>query len=215
MITTLISLVSREEARALTIPQFDAIGIEPQVFLSDPEAEGLGNYGSAKGNAAVSQRALEAARAADADWLFLEDDIDINSSFPHALELARATGKVTYLYLHDDPTKLVGQYGTANAASIKAREPLHPQAAPLRTARDLNSSQAVFIPRGVVKHIPNLRRTSFDIHLWMLLIARRHTPYVVLPHAVQHRVDTTGRDPKRTTRPARVSLTYQREEGRA
>lgn len=213
MITTIISLVDRTEARNLTIPQFQALCIKPQVILSDPTKDGRA-YGNPRSNLAAARLALAAAIEAEADLLFCEDDIDLNPrTFLQAVEIAREVDEVTYLYVHDDPKRLVTHYRSDLANHIRRGGTMPLQAVKLRSPRELDNTQCVYLPHRYLSDLLERHgKASFDVHLWTALAAWHIRPWVVLPHPVQHRNDLTMRDPARHTRPheARRSLTFER-----
>ena len=182
----MISCAQREVARSLTIPQFQAQGIEPKVFLSPCTPAGP------RQNNIVSLEALE--YALDDDCLFIEDDIDIAPDF--AGRLAEAEN-VTYFYLNDNPDRLFRTYPSEQAQAILKGEPLSPGIYKVLSTSFLFGSQCVYLPKDFLPLVRNMllrhREQPMDGALVKTFRKYRTPVYVCLPHPVQHRHDRTGR----------------------
>lgn len=114
----MLSCEPRHAARALTLPQLRAAGLEPRAFLDDctprPERPEIGNKW-------IGAEALRWAGGEDV--LIVEDDIDLAPDFPAALELARATGEIAYLYVHEEAERMRGSTApNAPSACCSARQ---------------------------------------------------------------------------------------------
>jgi hypothetical protein len=196
--TVMISCAVRTAARAVTVPQLEAAGFTPRVFLSPCEPAGP------EGNREVAHRALSWSAAQGGDTLFVEDDIDLAPDFAWCVNLARQAGDLAYLYLNDAPGRLIQHHGRALARDILNGAPIRRGAHLVQRRSALFGTQCVFIPARLVPvmvdaleapHSPMGRGEPFDgrLHLWA-----RRTPAeavrVILPHPVQHRKDRTGRD---------------------
>lgn len=188
LVTTVISCAARTEARAVTLPQLEAAGLQPRVFLSpcdDTQPAG------GRGNALVSAKALRAALEARADLLFCEDDIDLAPDFPRFLSLARASGTVTYLYLHDVGHYMADRYGLALAHAIQRGEPIDAGLYPLQKQVELSGAQCIYVPFETLTDLPIgvLEAGAMPIDRWLSLYLQHLgvTPLVALPHPVQHR----------------------------
>ena len=189
----MISCQQRTEARALTIPQFEDIGIPVWVSLSPCSPAGPTQ------NNIASVAALHHAYEEGKHCLFLEDDVDINPPmFAWALSEAVLRDRVTYFYLHDKEAVVRPHYGDALAERIMRRLPIRRGLYPIQTLQQVYGTQAVFIPYWFLE--PMVRSGalqaaggSFDVFLMRYCITTRHRPLVALPHPVFHRHDRTAR----------------------
>lgn len=192
--TTIISCEQRHEARALTIPQLEAAGYPPTVFLSPCNPAG------ARGNAAVTRRALIHAKETGGHLLFCEDDIDLAPDFPLFVQMAAAVpDRITYLYIHDTPERMHKIYGLALNRHIQSKRPLARGLYPTVNTVDLMGGQCVFIPKPVLDRInpDQLIGKGIPCDHFFAAIVRHETPgaLIALPHPVQHRHDRTARTP--------------------
>ena len=210
--TTVISCQQREEARAVTLPQLEAAGLTPRVFLSpcdDTQPAG------GRGNALVSAQAIRHALTVGADLLFCEDDIDLAPDFPRFLELARASGRVTYLYLHDVGHYMPERYGAALTNAILTRQAITAGLYPLGTARNLSGSQCIYLPFEVLQaapvHVFQAGSRPMDIWLSQWLHDDGITPLVALPHPVQHRQVRVARVKPDQLNPDKYSKSFSLE----
>jgi hypothetical protein len=203
----MISCRQREQARALTIPQFNDLGLAVSVHLSPCEPAGPIH------NNLVSTHALHDAYAEGKHCLFIEDDIDLDAPlFRHFLELALLNDKVMYFYLHDKEDRVREFYGAALANRIMAGLPIRKDVYELNTTRELFGTQCVFLPYWFYAPIvenASLQATthSFDVFLSQYLFTVKETPLVALPHPVQHRHDRTARSGNGS--PMKYSLSYR------
>lgn len=201
LVTVMISCVQREVARALTIPQLEAAGYPPRVFLSPCDPAGPAS------NVIVSLEALTWAAEQDASVLFVEDDIDLASDFGWHVQVARSLDAVTYLYLNDTETRLGMHVGGSVARDIAWARPIARGAYAIQKRAALFGTQCVVIPRRLAWEMVEVVRdpnppkapSPWDgrLHSW----ARRNPSepvYVMLPNPVQHRADRTGRSPARS-----------------
>lgn len=193
-LVAMISCEPRHAARARTLPQLRAAGLEPRLFLDDcaprPERPETGN----------KWIAAEALRWAEGrDLLIVEDDIDPAPDFPAALELARASGGVAYLYVHDEPERMRALYGAKRAERLLSGKPTPLEATPARTVTGLFGAQCVLVPARcvplVLESIGRVRK-AVDAALQDAITRHRLSACVVTPHAVQHRHDRTCRTPE-------------------
>lgn len=193
----MLSCHQRAAARAQTIPQLAAAGLEPVVFLDQCNPVKRWNYDV--GNKRIGAKALTWALASDCSHvLVVEDDIDLAPDFPQALELAAATDVVAYLYINEERSRMVSIYGQPLARNLLAKQPTPLSLTRARDYVGLFGTQAVLLPRdvavAVLEYIPKVRK-AFDAALWTLLSDRRLPVNVVTPNVVQHRHDRTARKP--------------------
>jgi hypothetical protein len=184
----MISCQQREAARAKTLPQLQAVGIEPEVFLSPCSPAGP------RSNAEVSFRALSSV---DGPVLFLEDDIDVSEALPYYLRLAEEKGAVTYFYVHDDIQYINHTYGPSLTKMVMTGMAIEPGLYPVWIAQRLFHAQAVFLPRHVLAKLDifQMKVRGLSIDAWLTRWIKRsgHQAYVALPHPVGHRHDRTAR----------------------
>ena len=192
----------RELARARTIPQLRAAGLDPIVFLSPCDPAGP------EQNRLVALEAMQHAAALGHATLYVEDDIDVDPIlFPWALDLAERLDAVTYLYLNDQPARLRFHFGNDVTNTIMERGMLTRGAYAIRTRAALFGTQAVMIPARLLGTMVDILedtsvkspRQPWDgrLHTWL----KRHPEervFSILPHPVQHRQDRTGRQETRT-----------------
>jgi len=186
--TVMISCAQREAARAETIAQLEAIGLEPFVFLSPCNPAGQ------IGNATVSRRALEYAALLNLPTLFVEDDIDLAPDFSWFLQRADPD-RVTFLFMAEltkgrMPNRAISLYGPDIADAAFSGRPMPRQFVQARHWNGLWGTQCLLIPPKVVKDLAeDLREpyTAFDEHLRAYLERTRHPVMIALPNPVQHR----------------------------
>lgn len=212
LVTTVISCKAREAARAETIPQLEAAGLTPRVFLS-PCDESMPAGG--RGNALVSQEALQAALEASADLLFVEDDVDLAPDFPVFLELARTANQVTYLYLHDVGHYMADRYGLSMAHAIQRGEAIDAGLYPLKRQTELSGAQCIYIPHDALVRLPvhllGLGKIPIDRWLSLHWVDRGIRPLVALPHPVQHRQVRVARARPLAKSPDKYSKSFHLE----
>ena len=193
--TVMISCQQRHEARAETLPQLEAIGLEPRVFLSPCEPAGQIS------NAVVSRDALTWAATTGLPTLFCEDDIDLAPDFAWFLEHADPE-RVTYLFMAEltqgrMPNRAVSLYGPEVAEVALNALPMPRQLVPTRHWNGLWGTQCLLIPAVAVKAlVRDLAEpyTAFDEHLRAYLERSRTPVDVALPNPVQHRGVRTARN---------------------
>jgi hypothetical protein len=189
----------RETARARTIPQLRAAGLDPLIFLSPCDPAGP------EQNRAVAHAAITHATALNQPTLYVEDDIDLDPLlFRWALDLAVRVDAVTYLYLNDTPARLREHFGREIERSITNEETIVRGAYAIRERAALFGTQAVVIPARLLPTMSSIlepdagarRRMPWDgrLHTW-LREHRDERTFSILPHPVQHRQDRTGREP--------------------
>lgn len=209
--TTIISCEQRHAARALTIPQLEAAGYPPTVFLSPCNPAG------ARGNAAVTRRALNHAKEAGGHLLFCEDDIDLAPDFPTFVSMAASVpDRITYLYIHDTPERMHKIYGLALNRAIQSGKPLARGLYPTVNTVDLMGGQCVFIPKGVLDRMnpDQLIGRGIPCDHYFAAVVRNQTPgaLIALPHPVQHRHDRTAREPSDNPNKRSMSFALPRLE---
>lgn len=187
----------RTLSRSVTIPQFEALGIKPKVFLSPCSPAGP------EQNRAVALQAIRYAAKRKKTTLYIEDDINIDPIlFPWALDLATSLDAVTYLYLNDTPARMRQHYGRQIAKVVEQQSTIVRGAYAIRKPAALFGTQAVLIPARLMPEMIEIlennagsrTRMPWDgrLHTWVR--ANRHERvYSILPHPVQHRQDRTGR----------------------
>lgn len=200
---TIISCVQREEARSVTVPQFEALGITPRVFLSPCKPAGP------DGNAEVTHRAVLFAKVRGLPLLFVEDDVDLSGLFLPCLGEAVRRDVLTYFYTHDDegmvrerfPDSLAGKVLSPDAVIAPGLYKRRRQGASM-----VEGSQCVFIPASLVQELktefainisrfrPGYGAWSCDVTIMNSATHSRHWPFIALPNPVQHRHDRTARD---------------------
>lgn len=187
----------RELARARTIPQLRAAGLDPIVFLSPCNPAGP------EQNRIVALEAMRHANTLGLPTLYVEDDIDVDQMlFPWALRLAERLDAVTYLYLNDEHARLQAHFGPIVTRAIMKREMITRGAYAIRQRAALFGTQCVMIPARLLPTMVDVlidneerrEREPWDgrLHTWL----RRHQEervFSILPHPVQHRQDRTGR----------------------
>lgn len=195
--TVMLSCHARSAARAETIPQLAAAGLEPVVFLDGcvPNPR----WGNDVGNKRIGAKALTwALGASEGPVLVVEDDIDLAPDFPQALELAVESGVTTFLYLNESEDRMRNIYGQPLARNLLAKTPTPLALTPARDYVGLFGTQCVYLPGDVavqvLEFIPKVRK-AFDAALWTLLSHRKLPVNVVTPNVVQHRHDRTARKP--------------------
>ncbi len=204
MITTVMgSCRVRELARARTLPQLHAAGLNPIVFLSPCDPAGP------EQNRLVALDAMRHATGIGLPTLYVEDDIDVDPVlFPWAIDLAERLDAVTYLYLNDQPTRLRLHFGNDVTQTITEGGMLTRGAYAIRTRAALFGTQAVLIPARLLGTMVELLedttssrswRQPWDgrLHLWLRKNPQERV-FSILPHPVQHRQDRTGRNETRT-----------------
>lgn len=204
--------MQREQARSETIPQLEAAGLQPKVFLSPCDAH---QPAGGRGNAIVSHQAIQAAVRANTDLLFCEDDIDLASDFPRFLELARRAARVTYLYLHEPSGAMTTRYGLTLTQAILKRERIPAGLYELQERRNLGGAQCVYLPREFlqVTRFETLAAGGSPIDIWLSnhLHGNGITPLVALPHPVQHRQVRVARRMPNATNPDKYSRSFHLE----
>lgn len=180
----------------MTLPQVEAAGLEPVVFMDEGQplpARNRANF----------ERAVARAFDDGTDLLLFEDDVDLSLDFAAALEAARAFGEPVVFWLskeHNHPASWVG--------AIKFGLDAPP--AGLYPVRRLNlwfGTQAILLPFAWVERVR--ADAAFGVpdglpfDRW--LRDRLTRLLVALPNPVQHRSPTTLVDP---TRVARISPTF-------
>lgn len=212
MITSVISCQQRSEAREQTIPQLEAAGLTPKVFLSPCDEE---QPAGGRGNAMVSARAIRYALEANQDLLFCEDDIDLAPDFRRFLDLARTVGRVTYLYLHDVAHYMGKRYGLSITHAIQRRDPIEAGLYELLENRNLSGAQCVYLPLSFLKaapvHVFEAGSRPIDIWLSSVLHEERIKPLVALPHPVQHRQVRVARRNPLSRNPDKYSKSFDLE----
>lgn len=193
----------RELARARTIPQLRAAGLDPIVFLSPCDPAGP------EQNRLVALDAMRHAATIGLPTLYVEDDIDVDAIlFPWALQLAARLDAVTYLYLNDQPTRLRLHFGNDVTRTITEGGLLTRGAYAIRTRAALFGTQAVMIPSRLLGTMVDILedttssrswRQPWDgrLHIWLRKNLQERV-FSILPHPVQHRQDRTGRHETRT-----------------
>lgn len=217
----LISCRQRDRARELTIPQLQAVGINPRVFLDEciltPEKTELGNKW-------IGERALRWAleQHPTRPILFLEDDIDLAPDFPNALDMAVSANLTTYMYINeqhasDNQTYLRMErlYGPRLADQIRRGEPTRMRLKESKSYVGLYGTQAVFIPVSVAHRLLDewlgRSRKAFDAALQLCLEGENLPALIAVPNVVQHRHDRTAREPEKYMKRSR-SFECPREE---
>jgi len=196
----MISCQQRSHARSETIPQLQAVGIEPRVFLSpcDPPSQ--------KSNGMVSGQALAWAAETGKDVLFVEDDIDLGPDFPWYLE--HAPDAVTYFYINEQVNgRMQKLYGPRLADDVLRGRPLARRFLQPRTFIGLFGTQCVLIPKRFVAPLAlelTRPRMAFDGHLPHFADHHAHPIFIAVPNPVQHRNVNVAR----SDRPAKPKLSY-------
>lgn len=193
--TVMISCRQREAARAETLPQLNAAGLEPEVFLSPCDPPGQLE------NARISREALAWAASTGLPTLFCEDDIDLAPDFAWYLERADPS-RVTFLFMAEltkgwMPNRAIGLYGPDVAEVALNARPMTRQFVTTRHWNGLWGTQCLLIPAAAVKTlVEDLREpyTAFDEHLRAYLERSRSPVMVAVPNPVQHRGDRTARN---------------------
>jgi hypothetical protein len=214
MKTVMISCAQRALERAKTLTQFEAIGIIPEVFLSDC-APACGDE-----NRRITLKALTSCYDDGHHCLFIEDDIDINPDLPEAIRLAREINHFTTFCLLRDTyyPNLIRQRLVSRTAIPFGLYDVH-------GLDRWYGTQCVYIPYRLVTYTVehpdflNGGNTGFDFFI------RQHYPFIegerflsVVPNPVQHRSPesmaylTGGTDKRRAFR---QSKTYHPEGYRA
>lgn len=204
--TVMISCQQRHETRNLTTTQLQAVGLEPEIFLSPCNPAGN------RQNAQVSAQALTFAREQKRGVLFVEDDLDVRSDFPLYLEAAQKAQQVTYFYVHDTSypgAELSKLYGLDVWRRITERQSIPPGLYPLKRNWGLGNGQCIYIPQAILGtlDLKDLARgaRSIDTFLWMVWHERELMPLVALPHPIQHRQVRVARG---EAKPDRFSLSF-------
>jgi len=196
----MISCEQRSEARSETIPQLEAIGLKPRVFLSPC------NPASQVSNGLVSGQALAWAAEQGKPVLFVEDDIDLGDDF--VWYLGRAPDAITYFYINEQmPGRCQKLYGPQLAESVMEGRPMKRQFVKARTFIGLFGTQCVFIPQRFLALLAlelTRPRKAFDGHLPAFADRHDHPIYIALPNPVQHRNVNVAR----TDRPAKPKLSH-------
>lgn len=192
----MVSCLSRTLARSLTIPQLQAVGLDPKVFLDPCEPR---DDRPELGNKWIADEALAWAVEFERPVLFLEDDVDLAPGFPATLDAALRVGEITYFYLNETPERMEGLYGPELAARLIAGQPTPVALTPARTVVGLFGTQAVLLPHATavrLRHFIPKTRKAIDAALQLLITRDRAPVRVATPNVVQHRHDRTGREPE-------------------
>lgn len=194
----------REEDRALTLPQLEAFGVTPELFLSECEPAGPPE------NLANGLRAIASSKGRDV--LFLEDDIDLAPDFGTFLDMVRELGVMTWLYINDRPHRSPALYGRAVWRMIEAREAFPRGLLKPNTYYGLWGAQCVFIPSEHVKGLLRFKEPfngAFDDLLQTYAARVQADVRVAIPNPVQHRQSRVGRtadNPQNVKRSASFAL---------
>jgi hypothetical protein len=186
----ILSCAQRETARAQTIPQLEAAGLEVTVFLDACDPVGKG------GNGGVGLRAIQHARTLGGPVLLVEDDIDLAPDFPYFLDAALPLGALTYFYLHDRPDRMKLHYGSELTDHILAGKPMPRNLVKVKAPVMLFGTQCVLIPPQLLSFIEAqlvTHPTAFDGNVQRAVDKTSWPVLVALPHPVQHRHDRTAR----------------------
>lgn len=212
LLTSVISCRQRSRARAETIPQLEAAGLNPVAFLSPCDEQ---QPAGGRGNALVSSQALRAALESASDLLFCEDDIDLAPDFPRFLQMAQEARRVTYFYLHDVGHYMAHRYGLPMTHAIQRGDPIRAGLYELKTARNLSGSQCIYLPLEALKaapvHVFQAGNRPMDIWLSQWLHSDGITPLVALPHPVQHRQVRVARVKPNQMNPDKYSRSFELE----
>lgn len=208
----MISCRQRVEDRRRTMEHLIHAGIYPEIILSECNPAGGAE------NARTAHRALQAAAAEPEarPVLFLEDDLDLADDFTDHLRAGISTNSVTYLYLNDTPARLRAHHGTELAEKIIRGEPIPWGPTELIRPAAPYGTQAVIIPARLLGTMLEITARpdgqAFDARLRNWLQAEhdagRERAYTSLPHPVQHRNATAGRDEPTYRHRQRISLSY-------
>lgn len=192
----MVTCKQRTEARAITLPQFHALGYHPIVFESACEPASIQQLNE------TATKAIKYAADAGTHMLYIEDDIDLNPElFPWAIELCKQIDSVTYLYLNDFTYRLRPHYGPKVRTLIEKKKPIPRGAYEIKERLALFGTQCVFIPARLMPAMVNVIENDdpkqymnpWDGRLleWTRA-ARREKIYSILTHPVQHRQDITA-----------------------
>jgi hypothetical protein len=150
-----------------------------------------------------------------ADLLFCEDDIDLAPDFGRFLQLARASERVTYFYLHDPAHYMSARYGIEITHAILKRQPIRAGLHELRQRRNLSGGQCVYLPLEFLEraNVGTLADGSRPIDIWLssVLEHERLAPLVALPHPVQHRQVRVARVMPNARNPDKRSRSFDLE----
>lgn len=210
--TVMISCRQRVTDRRRTIEAFHRIGLHPEVILSECNPAG------GMENARTAHKALQVAASQPArrPALFIEDDLELADDFREHLTAALELDAITYLYMTDTPSRLHIHHGSELAERILRGEAIPWGPRELANPAQPYGTQAVVIPGRLIGTMVELTRPpghhAFDTRLRMWLEAEhaagRERIYTSLPHPVQHRNGTAGREEPTYTRRERISLSY-------
>lgn len=196
MVTVMVTCKQRTEARNKTLPQLQAVGLQPIIFQSECEPASVQELN------ATALKAIQYAASTGEDMLYVEDDIDLNAErFKWALKNRKDA--VTYYYLNDFDYCITKHYGTKLVHKIKNKEPIKLDNYPILNKSHLYGTQCVRIPARLmpemVKVIESTKQPekAWDHRLMMWLREKNQRTYCVLPHPVQHRKDETAWDKPR------------------
>lgn len=189
----MISCQQRHAARDLTIPQFEAAGVPVRVFLDACDPIGPEDTGP------VVLEAIRHARRRGGHALLIEDDIDLASDFPQALEAAVAeadAGAIVYLFLIDRLDRMLLHYGRELTEEILMGRAFTRRVITPAAAKMLYGTQCVLIPEAFLPHFEAqlvARLEAADRALQRAITRHAWPVRVVLPHPAQHRQDRTQR----------------------
>jgi hypothetical protein len=192
----MVTCKQRTEARNKTLPQLQAVGLQPIIFKSECEPASIRELNS------TALKAIKYAASTGEDMLYVEDDIDLNAErFKWALENRKDA--VTYYYLNDFDYRLKRHYGNQLADKINKRKQIPLNNYEIQDKFELFGTQCVRIPARLMSKMTAIMSDDsqpgnpWDGRLLNWLQGSRERAYCVLPHPVQHRQDETAWDRKR------------------
>ena len=195
---TVISLVERAETRQETVQSLIDFGLDVEVIESDPR-DYAENYGNAFCNSQASAKAIELALEKKTNLLVCEDDIYFSKHFGVYANWAAEKDEITYFYAHDKVDKMSYLYDRDTKNLIKANQGVAlKRLYKLWTTRFLPFTQCVYIPHRHLEafNLDSIREglQSFDLWLADYIRSNKVTPFIALPHPVQHKNIRLGKE---------------------
>lgn len=190
---------SRVSERAVTVPQFEALGLTVTPFIGvgqpSPIANGLNGMSI-----------LTAAHDQDSDVLIVEDDVDLSPDFPEALTAARRHGRPVTFWLCKPHNHSAAWRKAINGDAPPPTSGFYP----VERLPSWFGSQALYLPAEVVRaavDAPMFGSPNTSLDYWLRDNVLRIL-WAALPNPVQHRNAATLVDPNRVPR---ISPTFHME----